>query len=465
MKTRHLIATLLLLWIVAPFVASADRFYIDPVDFELGKTETVQFILENTQEYYGFQAEVRLPDGLNALKGSDGELDITLSSRADDGNFRVNSNVLPDGSLIMGAFSASHKPFSGNDGVLVDLKVSVADSFKGGSIEISGIILIDEQNKDVDFESTSSTIGVMVTGISMSETECYITEGETKALTATVIPECASDKAMVWTSSDPDVATVSAEGLVTALKVGTTTITVTSSNGKTATCEVTVTPKVIEVSGITLSRTELSMVAGETATLTATVAPENATDKTIVWTSSNEKKATVDATGNVKAVGAGEATITATCGNCSAECIVTVLPILAESLTISPTFWNSEDGDEFTIVATILPENATNKAVAYESSDDSIAVVDAEGHVVLLKKGICTITVSTLDGSDLKAECVITKTSGIDATLADPKAEVDVFDTNGILLKRSCTSEQLKHLRPAVYILRSRDSFRKIVIR
>ncbi|MDE7346224.1 MAG: Ig-like domain-containing protein, partial [Muribaculaceae bacterium] len=199
MNRKYLTAILFLLTIIAPFAVSADRFSLEPADLEPGKTATLQFVLDNSREYYGFQTEVTLPAGLQAVKRSDGELDITLSGRADGGEFKVNSNVLADGSLIMGAFSANHRPFSGTDGVLVGLNVSVSESFAGGNVELSNVMFIDSQDKDVEFDSTSAWVGVAVTGITLSNTELNLTEGESATLTATVNPSGASDKTVTWT--------------------------------------------------------------------------------------------------------------------------------------------------------------------------------------------------------------------------------------------------------------------------
>ncbi|MDE6479120.1 MAG: Ig-like domain-containing protein, partial [Muribaculaceae bacterium] len=306
---------------------------------------------------------------------------------------------------------------------------------------------------------------ISVESVAISKTELSLTEGDTANLTATIAPENATDKSVTWTSSDEAVATVSADGVVTAVKAGTATITAASSNGKTATCTVTVTAKVIDVTGITLSDIDLSMTKGETITLTATIDPENATDKTVTWTSSDEAVATVDAEGNVTAIAVGEAVITAACGNVSASCHVTVLPILVESLTIDPAEWRGKEGSEFTITATVLPDDAADKTVTFESSDTSIATVDAEGNVKVLKEGTCVITVSTVDGSDLTAECVITSLSGVETIFADPDASVDVFDMNGVMLKRGCSREELKQLKPAIYILRSGNTVVKTILR
>ncbi len=227
----------MLLTMAVHFSASADRFYLKSTDLKPGETETLQFILENTEEYYGFQAEVTLPAGIQGVKGNDGELAISLSNRANDGKFRVNSNETAGGNLIMGAFSANHRPFTGNDGVLVNLNVSVSDDFVGGIVKISNVMFVNSQNKDVEFESTS--FGLTVKGITLNKTDLLLTEGETAALTATIAISGTTDKTVTWSSSNESVATVDGEGNVTAVGAGTTTITVTCG-AVSATCEVTV---------------------------------------------------------------------------------------------------------------------------------------------------------------------------------------------------------------------------------
>ena len=151
---------LLLLALIFPFAASADSFYPESADLKPGATGMIRLVLDNSQQYYGFQADIRLPEGIQMLKGSDGEPDITLSERADEGDYKVNSNILSDGTLILSAFSANHQPFSGTAGVLVNLNVSVSDDFSGGSVEISNVLFVSNQDTDVEFDSTSSTLGV-----------------------------------------------------------------------------------------------------------------------------------------------------------------------------------------------------------------------------------------------------------------------------------------------------------------
>ena len=135
-------------------------------------------------------------------------------------------------------------------------------------------------------------------------------------------------------------ATVSQEGLVTAVGVGTADITVKANDGSgvTATCKVTVTPKL--VTSITLDDEKLTIVRTHTRQLTATVLPEDADDRNVVWSSGNEEVATVDDTGLVTALKVGEASITATANDGSgvtATCVVTVTPKLAESISLNET--------------------------------------------------------------------------------------------------------------------------------
>ena len=146
-------------------------------------------------------------------------------------------------------------------------------------------------------------------------------ETGTATLMATVAPEYASDKTVFWLTSNEKVATVDDNGKVTAVGSGEAKITATAG-GKYASCTVKVT---VLVTGITLDKTELDMtIDDEPVTLTAKVTPEGATDKTVTWSSSNEKVATVDANGKVTPVGNGTATITATAGGKTATCELSV---------------------------------------------------------------------------------------------------------------------------------------------
>lgn len=167
---------------------------------------------------------------------------------------------------------------------------------------------------------------IAVTLISFNKTSLTLEIRESETLTVTILPSNATDKSVTWSSTNSSVAAVSG-GKVTAKSEGATTITATTHNGKSAICTVIVNepaPEVIEVTSISLNKTFLTLEIGESETLTATVSPSNATDKSVTWTSSDQSVATV-VNGNITAVGSGTATITATTSNGkTATCAVTV---------------------------------------------------------------------------------------------------------------------------------------------
>ena len=152
---------------------------------------------------------------------------------------------------------------------------------------------------------------VYVTGVKLNKTSVNPTVGDTVQLTATVSPSDATNKTVYWSSSNPSVATVDGAGKVTAKGAGTAKITVKTDDGsKTATCTVTVKNKTVKVTGVKLNKTSVNATAGDTLQLTATVSPNDATNKGITWSSSNTAVAIVDSSGKVAAKKAGTAKIT-----------------------------------------------------------------------------------------------------------------------------------------------------------
>ena len=171
--------------------------------------------------------------------------------------------------------------------------------------------------------SCTVTVTVPVTGVEAPAELALALHGtESAALGAKVLPADASDTALTYTSSDTAVATVAADGTVTAVGKGTATITAASANGKQAATKVTVG---VAATSLQLNKEKMNLAVGGSATLKATLAPEDADPETITWGSSDSSVATVDATGKIKAAGKGTATITAaTESGLKAECAVTV---------------------------------------------------------------------------------------------------------------------------------------------
>jgi len=166
----------------------------------------------------------------------------------------------------------------------------------------------------------------------------------------------------------------------------------------------------VPVTGVTLNKSSISLTVGETATLTATVTPNNATNKAVTWITSNPAAATV-ANGVVTAVGTGSATIRATTayGGKTAACSVTVTDgVPVTGVTLNKSSISLTVGKTETLTATITPNNATNKAVTWSTSNAAAATV-ANGVVTAVAAGSVTITVSTADG-DKTAACSITVT-------------------------------------------------------
>ncbi len=246
---------------------------------------------------------------------------------------------------------------------------------------------------------TVSAATVAVTGVTMSSALTMNT-GSTQTLTATVLPSNATNKAVTWSSNNTSVASV-VNGVVTAHKAGTATITVTSASNSNAKATCVVTVNDVAVTSVNLSASTATIVKGDNQTLTATIAPANATVKTITWSTSDSKVATVS-NGKVTAKAAGTATITATAANgVKGTCKVTVADVTLNASTIAVQVGKTTNALK---VATKSPSNDTVKTWA--SSDKKIATVTSKGVIKGIKKGSATITVTMKSGA--KATCKVT---------------------------------------------------------
>ena len=253
--------------------------------------------------------------------------------------------------------------------------------------------------KQTEYNGTYIYAFIPVTSVTLAPETLSIEEGKTAELTATISPANATTQQHSWASENGKIAKAYGKTLntakVTAIGVGKTTITYTIG-GKEASCEVTVTPRTISVESITLNKPQLSLVKGATETLTATVLPTTATDKTVIWESSDTAVATVK-DGIVTAVAAGNATITAKAGEKTATCAVTVtnpsnsgsssgggsstpryavtVPDKTENGSLSVSSKNAKKGSDVTITAP--PDKG------YEVDD--IVAKDAKGNKLTLK--------------------------------------------------------------------------------
>lgn len=248
---------------------------------------------------------------------------------------------------------------------------------------------------------------IEVESLSLNETSASLPEGGSVTLAVTVAPADATVKAVTWSSSADDVATVTG-GVVNAVSSGTAVITAESLNGKTVSCVVTVMNKTIEAEGIAIDREKLTLVIGTSSTLVATVRPADATNQVITWESDNMEVATVDDQGKVTAIAEGTAKITAKNGNFSAVCDVTatIQRIPATKIELNKATVSLAEGTEEKLEATVSPDNTTD-TVVWSSRNTQIAVVDNRGVVRAVGLG-STVIVAT--AGDESATCDVTVT-------------------------------------------------------
>ena len=293
------------------------------------------------------------------------------------------------------------------------------------------VTVTDKAGHSTTTSFTLEAAPVDVTGVSLDQHNKTMIEGESFQLTATVEPSDATNKAVTWTSSNPDIATV-VDGKVTAVAPGDAIITVKTVDGSfTDSCEVHIDKAPVYVTDVTLDHSEETLNVGDTLQLNETVLPENADNKDVTWESSNDAVASVSDDGLVTANGAGDATITVTTvdGGKEATCeIHVVVPVTGISLDKDSA--EIKVGEKLTLKATIEPDNATNKEVRWTSSAPEIATVDENGVVTALKGGDVIINATAVDNNSATAQCrihVAVPVSGV--KLDQSEATIDVGDT------------------------------------
>ena len=259
------------------------------------------------------------------------------------------------------------------------------------------------------------TVTQPVTSLSLNAHEFSVERGKRVPLTASVEPADATNKKLTWTSSDKSVATVDSKGRVTGKKAGTCTITATAKSGASVSCTVTVTQPVTKV---VIDKSSLTLDKGLTYSITPAVKPDDATDKTITYTSSDASVASVDEGGLVTALRAGKATITATAQSGKKDTIRITVAQPVTGLTLNASAFTIARGEKSTLAVQILPDDATNKKLTWTSSDKSVATVDSKGRVTGKKAGICTITATAK--SSVSVSCTVTVTQPVTKLSIDP---------------------------------------------
>ena len=335
--------------------------------------------------------------------------------------------------------------------------------------------------------------GIPVEGVSLDQTALTLSVGQEVKLMPTVSPENASNKKVTWKSVDETIAAVDADGMVTAKKVGETTVTVTTEDGgKTASCKVKVVDR-IAVTEVSLDKGEVKLKVGEVQVLKAAVKPADATNKNLTWKSDDETIAAVDENGKVTAKKVGETTVTVTTedGGKTASCKVKVVDRIAVTeVSLDKGEVRLKVGEVQVLKAAVKPADATNRKVSWASGNEEIAAVDENGKVTAKAEGQTTITVTTEDGgktascevivekvlaveSELLSDASVTPNPATDRIEVSSKERVcayELFDANGrcVLAGTNSTPRftiDISPLASGVYYCRLVDSEGRSVVR
>ena len=332
---------------------------------------------------------------------------------------------------------------------------SVATVSENGLIKAvsEGVAVVIATCKDITAFCKITVVKPIIeaTQVILNLEEAEIVRGETVQLQATVLPFDTTDPTVKWQSSDNSVATVSENGLVEAVSEGEAIITAISGSSK-ALCEIKVKPVI--ASAINLDIQQIILLIGETKQILATVYPENTTDKTVIWKSSNEEVATISDAGVVLANSEGMALITATCGEVSAIAFIDIhKPIIeAEEIILNCQEAEIKVGETLQLEATVLPEDTTDPALTWISSDEGVVTVSDDGILKAISAGEAIITATC---GEVSAECHITviDNAGVESLLANPDSKISVYSIDGILIKKDCETGDLKLLSKGIYII------------
>ena len=277
-----------------------------------------------------------------------------------------------------------------------------------------------------------------VSRISVTAPEKSVAVGGSVTLNAGILPEDATIKQVTWSSADERIATVDANGTVTGVKRGTARITAAATDGSNIRASINL--QVVQTAEeITLDTTELTVDTGRTGMLKATVLPKDTNDKNVIWTSSDESIAKVNAQGRVTGVSLGECEITCTSkvnGAVQAKAVVHVQqPVTKVSFGEAQVVYAGESGK---VTWTIEPANATNPAVKLSSSNEKVLTVSEDGTVTGIQAGEAYVKAVTTDGSNRQAKVkvrVLQHVTGVHMRRKVAYVDVKQTSTAGAILE------------------------------
>ena len=250
----------------------------------------------------------------------------------------------------------------------------------------------------------------LVQSISLNATQKHLVIGDSFTLTATLSPENATNRNIVWKLVSGDAISLSNTGVIQAKKVGEALVRAEAVDGSgiTAECKVVVKPRLVQA--ISLNATQKELIIGDAFSLTATAMPENATNRNVIWKLVSGDAITLSSDGVIQAKKVGEALVRAEAvdgSGITAECKVVVKPRLVQSISLNATQKELVIGDAFTLTATVMPENATNRNIVWKLvSGDAISLSNT-GVIKAKKVGEALVRAEAVDGSGITAECKV----------------------------------------------------------
>ena len=394
---------LFLMLLALPLVSRAkDTFYIAPVNVVPGESKTITLNLDNSQVFRGFQTDIELPEGLKIASRSNGNFDISLTDRGSS-SFSVSSNLMSDGSVRILGYSTQGESIKGNQGALVRISVRASSDFSGGYIKLKNSIFSDVNNRDVKLDNSQLFVGtkeqndvfvksgeispevskafsfelsnesemtafqmdvVLPNGLSLDLSKTRLTgrcgnhQLQTKQLgNGKVRIICmSSDNTSIsgkigsvidlWIKAEKSIAgnqIVKLENIIFS--------DVKARTYRMDPFSFVVDVKYVPVTSVSISESNMLLEVSDSRQLTASLLPENCTDKTILWKSDNEKVATVSDNGMIFARSAGKCSIIASTADnlIQAKCVVTVVKIPLTAHVANTTKVYGDANPEFNI--------------------------------------------------------------------------------------------------------------------
>ena len=394
---------LFLMLLVLPLASRAkDTFYIAPVNIAPGDSKTITLNLDNSQVFRGFQTDIVLPEGLRITSKSNGNFDISLTDRGSS-SFSVSSNLMSDGSVRILGYSTQGESIKGNQGALVRISVRASSDFSGGYIKLKNSIFSDVNNRDVKLDNSQLFVGtkeqndVSVKGgdISPEVSKAFSLELSNESeMTAfqmdVVLPNglsldlsktrltgrCGNHQLqtkllgngkvrIICMSSDNtsisgkigsviDLWIKAEKGIAGNQIVKVENIIFSDVKARTYRMDplsFVVDVKYVPATSVSISESNMQLEVSDSRQLTASLLPENCTDKTILWKSDNEKVATVSDNGMIIARSAGKCSIIASTADnlIQAKCVVTVVKIPLTAHVANTTKVYGDANPEFNI--------------------------------------------------------------------------------------------------------------------